>query len=246
MRAWMKNWSRPERWIFLTLAAALVVVVAGYTVLDAVRIFQSWQLQERHSANARALITQGLLPQARTEMERSFALKYQGDASWSTPPMELPGLERFKDGLLARAKVFASVGLIEEDLKLWAETLGREGFKYIGSRKCLACHSNLHRNHVETWRNGKMAKAFDRIRDLPNNESCLPCHTTGYNPITKKYSEEGVACEACHGPGEKFAWLMQQGRTAEGGRIALGNVRNDNPCARCHSPKRVPHARKAF
>ena len=30
--------------------------------------------------------------------------------------------------------------------------------------------------------------------------TCLECHTTGYDTETGNYAEEGVTCEACHGP----------------------------------------------
>lgn len=40
---------------------------------------------------------------------------------------------------------------------------------------------------------------------LPNGDnwqtSCASCHTTGYNTLNDTWSEPGVSCEACHGPG---------------------------------------------
>ncbi|MGH8103185.1 MAG: multiheme c-type cytochrome, partial [bacterium] len=42
-------------------------------------------------------------------------------------------------------------------------------------------------------------------------ELCWQCHTTGYDAGTHEYVEAGVTCEACHGPGEYFATLMQMG-----------------------------------
>jgi len=32
---------------------------------------------------------------------------------------------------------------------------------------------------------------------------CLGCHTTNYSPATKTYTQMGVGCEACHGPGSE-------------------------------------------
>jgi predicted CXXCH cytochrome family protein len=38
-------------------------------------------------------------------------------------------------------------------------------------------------------------EAVDATRD------CLGCHTTGFDPDTKKWAALGVTCEMCHGPG---------------------------------------------
>lgn len=44
------------------------------------------------------------------------------------------------------------------------------------------------------------------IEDAQQDSTCLKCHVTGFGlPATDKYSvEEGVTCEACHGPGEHY------------------------------------------
>src|SRR4030065_2202012 len=36
--------------------------------------------------------------------------------------------------------------------------------------------------------------------DVGNDVVCLECHTTGYDPESGAYAEEGVTCESCHGP----------------------------------------------
>ena len=96
---------------------------------------------------------------------------------------------------------------------------------YATSETCAACHRDIH----ETWSGTLHSQAFSSPifqEDWVNQgsaESCLECHATGFDASTGKYAEEGVACEACHGP-------MQQGHP-------------DNPmpitpdytlCARCH------------
>ncbi len=105
--------------------------------------------------------------------------------------------------------------------------------KYVGSARCLGCHQNRNREHVEYWVMIK-ANTFERVRNKPNNEKCLACHTTGYDLQTKTYAQEGVTCEACHGPGEVYMRLMAGGQEKDGRDIALGNVRNYNPCIKCH------------
>ncbi len=43
----------------------------------------------------------------------------------------------------------------------------------------------------------------DSWKKTPMSEKCNGCHTTGFNQETYKFSEFGVGCEACHGPGSK-------------------------------------------
>lgn len=40
-------------------------------------------------------------------------------------------------------------------------------------------------------------------REMDWLKSCAGCHTTGFNPVLGRYAEEGISCEACHGPGKK-------------------------------------------
>ncbi|MBI4584147.1 MAG: c-type cytochrome [Planctomycetes bacterium] len=107
---------------------------------------------------------------------------------------------------------------------------------YVGSETCLVCHSGLHPEAVESWRNSKMAHAFEAVRDAPDRERCLPCHATGYNPATNQFAEPNVTCEACHGPGKDFVPAALDGKVAEHRDRALANVRDRNPCVRCHQP----------
>jgi len=99
--------------------------------------------------------------------------------------------------------------------------------KYLGSAYCLTCHDQIvaYRpqtlEHVHFWQKSKF-KTLDVVEkqeDYQNGteeyrKSCFPCHTTGYDPSSGKYVERGVTCEACHGPGEYFAVLMQMGLNA--------------------------------
>lgn len=96
---------------------------------------------------------------------------------------------------------------------------------YATSNACAVCHKDIH----DTWAGTLHSQAFSSPifqQDWVNQgsaDSCLECHTTGFDATTSSYAEEGVACEACHGP-------MQQGHP-------------DNPmpvtpdytlCAKCH------------
>lgn len=50
-------------------------------------------------------------------------------------------------------------------------------------------------------------------KDTPLSVNCNGCHTTGFNPDTYEFTEFGIGCEACHGPGSKHVdnhWAMEQ------------------------------------
>lgn len=114
------------------------------------------------------------------------------------------------------------------------DPLGMKG--HVGSKTCIGCHQNLHPEAVGGWHDSKMASTFERIRDEPLRDNCLPCHTTGYNPETGHYSEEGVACEACHGPGQEPVGLVLEGRVDEHKKRIRVGVDSKLVCARCHNP----------
>jgi len=114
---------------------------------------------------------------------------------------------------------------------------------YVGSQKCLKCHTGLTSPHVERWQRIKF-KTFDRVKESPDylagndeyRKTCLKCHTTGYDESTGKYSEAGVTCEACHGAGEVFSYFMDIGKAPEGQKIAkVGTFGTPyNICGPCH------------
>ncbi|HSF81752.1 MAG TPA: cytochrome c3 family protein [Anaerolineales bacterium] len=100
-----------------------------------------------------------------------------------------------------------------------------ESGSYAGSSACANCHANLH----ETWLNTRHKEAFSSPifqRDwtaMGSQVSCLECHTTGYDRITGQYAEEGVTCEACHGPFQTGHPMTQMPITP-----------NAELCSRCH------------
>ncbi|MCF6158393.1 MAG: hypothetical protein E3K32_07440 [wastewater metagenome] len=114
---------------------------------------------------------------------------------------------------------------------------------YVGSKKCLKCHTGLTTPHVERWMRIKF-KTFEKVKAAPDyiagneeyRKTCLKCHTTGYNESTGTYSEEGVTCEACHGAGEIFSYFMEIGNAPEGQKIAkIGTYGTPyNICGPCH------------
>jgi len=61
----------------------------------------------------------------------------------------------------------------------------------------------------------------DSWQETPLSPNCNGCHTTGFDPETYKFSEFGIGCEACHGPGQTHVENQQK--------------HSDTSCAVCHS-----------
>jgi hypothetical protein len=123
--------------------------------------------------------------------------------------------------------------------------------KYIGTAKCKMCHNSEakgkiydkwvatgHANAYKTLLNEQsiaIAKKMG-IDDTSKSDKCLRCHVAGYKePSADKYTmEEGVTCEACHGPGSDY-WtmkIMQNKKTA----MANGLVEpSEELCVKCHN-----------
>lgn len=82
-------------------------------------------------------------------------------------------------------------------------------------------------------------------KDTPLSIKCNGCHTTGFNPDTYEFTEFGIGCEACHGPGSQHVdrkWAVskpycatchQDAPGAEGADI-ITSV-NSAVCGQCHT-----------
>ena len=130
-------------------------------------------------------------------------------------------------------------------------------FKYVGTFKCKLCHNIAKRGKVYDWWNGerhsmayetlaneqskKIAKQM-KIADAQKSEKCLVCHVTGFaTPAEQKgpkYSmEEGVTCEACHGPGEVYQ-NMKYMKDPELAMKEAGLIQpSKEVCLTCHNDK---------
>jgi len=65
---------------------------------------------------------------------------------------------------------------------------------------------------------------------------CAGCHTTGFDVATETWTEPGVGCECCHGPGERHV----QGREDTPGETMVNPAhlpfaRQNMVCGQCHS-----------
>ena len=141
--------------------------------------------------------------------------------------------------------------------------------KYVGVSACKKCHIK----EYMSWKKTKMAKTFNALKpgenaetkkkfnldpqkDYTKDETCLPCHTTGYGyaggyKIPKKgdseskkiaKENEGTTCEGCHGPGGKYIELHKEVATKKrkytfkefhaAGMFKQGAA----ACIACHNP----------
>lgn len=123
--------------------------------------------------------------------------------------------------------------------------------KYIGTRTCGMCHnSELKGRMYDAWDTTSHATAYATlasaeartiaegmdIEDAQQDSTCLKCHVTGYGlPATDRYSvEEGVTCEACHGPGEHYDHIKVMTKPdlyEQNGMI----VPDEELCVTCHN-----------
>ena len=133
-------------------------------------------------------------------------------------------------------------------------------FNYVGVKNCKMCHSSkksgeaykiwlesAHATAYETLGNEESKKiaAEQGIEDAQKAGECLSCHITAYGVedarLEKGYSmEEGVTCEACHGPGSEYnpMKIMKQITAGEVDGAEYGLIAPDKElCVSCHNEK---------
>ena len=129
--------------------------------------------------------------------------------------------------------------------------------RYVGSTACMSCHSDaehgnpfvasLRSRHGHAyWRLGAdwslfLAKLRPHYADLEHpiaDDRCLLCHVNGRQDDNALFAagyreEEGVGCEACHGPGSLYVdpeiMTDREAFIANGGRVP-----DENTCRSCH------------
>ena len=129
----------------------------------------------------------------------------------------------------------------------------KNGPKYVGSAACGKCHDGPAMGfQFSNWRKGPHARAWSvlttpkayqmaaemKIQGEPQrNPGCLTCHTTyysGQSGFLESYSiDEGVGCEACHGPGSEY---MEEAVMRDKRASAMAGLKSGNrdACLRCH------------
>jgi hypothetical protein len=137
---------------------------------------------------------------------------------------------------------------------------------FVGTKVCKKCHgSNAIGNQYKVWLTSPHAKAYQilntskslivakkiGIKNPSDNLKCLRCHSTGGGNVPG-IKEEGVGCEACHGPGSRYFDFSNHAsfynrESAYGKAIKLGmypiigidGIRSrEKLCRHCHNEKR--------
>ncbi len=133
--------------------------------------------------------------------------------------------------------------------------------QYIGVGKCKMCHKSEKKgNQFGKWSNGPHAKAYTVLAteeakavakkagvegDPQKADACLACHVTAFDaPASAKAAtfkiEEGVGCEACHGPGSLYKSMKVMKALAAGTQdaAAVAFVKaSEQTCLKCHNEK---------
>ena len=127
--------------------------------------------------------------------------------------------------------------------------------KYTGALACGACHAGReHGFQYSRWRASKHADAYASLStpegwriaaemgvngDPRTNPACLACHSTAHRDpaggVLESFTpQEGVGCEACHGPGSQYATesVMKDKNLAS--KAGLRPVTKDT-CLACHA-----------
>lgn len=143
-------------------------------------------------------------------------------------------------------------------------TLVKGRFRYLGAAGCRECHTDptghQTRGASVVWERHVHASAFETLKreysrqiakrtrgvEKPGSDwRCLKCHVTAYGADPSQLApgyrnEDGVGCEACHGPGGEYAEADHGPDNPE--RAAMGFVilneldTREELCTRCHQP----------
>lgn len=154
---------------------------------------------------------------------------------------------------------------------LWAEPgVQAKETIYIGVQGCTqACHKkDDDGDQRSVWRKSKHSLAYKTLGSPEATrvakqvglsgppekaEACLICHTTGYGTDAKQFRksfklQDGVQCEACHGPGDRYRLkkvmikiLKERGVDRKGtsatAQVAGLTYPTENTCKTCHVPE---------
>ena len=148
-----------------------------------------------------------------------------------------------------------------------AATCPREDAKFVGSKTCQKCHFKEYSSWQKTKMaqafnslkpnqaaEGRKKANLDLAKDFTKEPKCVACHVTGYGKpggypeVGKEWTEEekfcaplmeGVGCESCHGPGEKYSPYKKDNKEYKWAELVkLGASHTDaKNCATCHNEK---------
>jgi len=146
---------------------------------------------------------------------------------------------------------FASVGMSQDELRdrldeLAAGTAPRPMLAFpqgetVGEAACRSCHKAEHKD----WSHHPHAQAMTSLGEDAGRVECATCHATaarygglGTAPATLAdlRTDEGVGCEACHGPGAAHAADPRLDNILRLGKTCPECVL-EGMCTSCHSPQ---------
>ncbi len=128
---------------------------------------------------------------------------------------------------------------------------------YIGAQACASCHDGPEMGHqFAKWKLSAHAKAYASLAKPESKEivrlsgltgdphqlgMCLGCHATAseseaWEKMPEFRTEDGLQCEACHGPGSEYASIaiMSDPKKARGAGLKM---MTKDDCRLCHRPK---------
>ncbi|MBI5365446.1 MAG: cytochrome C554 [Planctomycetes bacterium] len=143
------------------------------------------------------------------------------------------------------------LGWLHSEVKAEPE---KPAHNYVGVDKCKVCHkSEAKGNQHGKWLESKHSKAYATlaseeskkvakekgIADPQKAPECLRCHTTAFGvaaeALGEKFKvEEGVQCEACHGPGADYQ-KKEIMKDVEKAKAAGMTLPDEKVCTKCHN-----------
>jgi hypothetical protein len=87
-------------------------------------------------------------------------------------------------------------------------------------------------------------QAWVKIDSANGATQCVGCHTTNFKPAAKSWTELGVGCESCHGPGSDHAESMDAADI--NGLKKMDAKHKTMLCGQCHSVGTDPTGTYAF
>jgi len=109
-----------------------------------------------------------------------------------------------------------------------------DGLRAIGSTACRTCHRALFQEW-QTSPHGRSAQVLTFEQSFDSD--CTPCHVPDEGVF-----DNGVGCEACHGPGSAYAELDVMIDPLK--RASAGMQRAGDNCAYCHNPGHPFHVER--
>lgn len=146
----------------------------------------------------------------------------------------------------------------------------QDKFQYIGSKKCGMCHKTAKQGEqLKIWEASSHAKTYEVLKSAKADEiakgkglgkaveakECLTCHVTGYGKDAKMFDksfsmEEGVQCEACHGPGSEYKNMKTMKDHAKAVAAGMTEFKDEAAiealCKTCHNEKSPTYKKFVF